>query len=132
MGLFDSVNYVNSSEIKKLYSDYNKKSLDGVDEFTMADALEEETPSSHPFMTHLQEENQNYEKAIKAIQDETGSTRKQAEKILSDMAEKSNDKNNQIDYISEMTGMSAKEAEEYFYKQEMVDQLQDQAYGYYS
>ena len=132
MGLFDSVNYVNSNEIKKLYSDYNKKSFDGVDEFTFADALKEEAPTNSNVLNHLHEENQKYEKAIQEIQDETGSTRKQAEKILSDMAEKSSAKNNQIDYITEMTGMSAKEAEEYFYQQKAVDELQDQAYGFYS
>ena len=133
MGLFDSVNYVNSAEIKKLYSDYNKNSLNEVDEYTFADALEEDAPeTNHPFMTKLQDENNKYEKAIKEIQDEYGSTRKQAEKILSDMAERSNTKNNQIDYITEMTGMSVEEAEQYFYEQQAVDKAQDEAYGFYS
>lgn len=132
MGLFDSVNYVNSAEVKKLYNDYNKKSLDGVDEYTFADALEDGSEAKHPFISQLNEENNKYEKAIQEIQDEFGGTRKQAEKILADMTEKNNDKNNQIDYITEMTGMSAEEAEQYFYQQQAVDQLQDEAYGFYS
>jgi len=80
----------------------------------------------------LNEENQKYEKTLNAIQDESGCTRKQAEKILADMTEKVKDKNNEIDYITEMTGMSVEEAEEYFYQQQAVDQLQDEAYGFYS
>jgi len=115
MGLFDSVNYVNSAEIKKLYNDYNKKS--GVEEFnTFSEVLEDDGNSKHPFMSQLEAENTKYEKAIQEIQDEYGGTRKQAEKILADMTERSNDKNNRIDYITEMTGMSAEEAEQYFYQ----------------
>lgn len=132
MGLFDSVNYVKSGEIKKLYSDYDQKSLGGVEEYTMFEALEEDTQSNHPFISHLQDESSKYEKAIKEIQDEYGGTRKQAEKMLADMAERNNIKNNKIDYITEMTGMSVEEAEEYFYRQQAVDRIQDEAYGYYS
>ena len=127
MGLFDSVNYVNSQEIKKLYSKYDEKSFKDVDMPTFGDAFEEkeEAPSNHPYITHLQEENEAYEKAVQKLIDDEGCTKKQAEKILSEMSEKSTEKNNQIDYI-------AKEAEDYFYQQKFVDQVQDQAYGYYS
>lgn len=131
MGLFDSVNYVNSQEIKKLYSKYDEKSFKDVDMPTFGDAFEEKeaAPSNHPFMTHLEEENEIYEKAVQELIDDEGCTRKQAEKMLSRIAEESNEKNNTINYITEMTGMSVEEAEEYFNQQKAVDRLQDEIFG---